>query len=105
MRSQNTFKSRPVPVLHTDAAEKNVLSVGEAADLVRFIDEAPEYGKLCHTKKKGEAVEFFKRHVQWFESKTDCRVRKIVINAGKKQAEGTNELELDGIFILRNRRL
>lgn len=53
-------KSRKIPetragaVVHTDVAEVNVSSVGEAGNIVMFIDEAPGHLSACHMRTKRE---------------------------------------------------
>lgn len=82
MCSQTSLESRPATVWHTDVAELNVPSVGEAKYFVTFINEVSRYVNTSHIKAKSEAWKLLKRHVRWFERQMDRQVRKLVLDGG-----------------------
>lgn len=99
MRARTSISKVPGAVIHTNLAEINVRSLGGAKFFVTFIDEATNYFREMHLKRKGDAAYQLKRYVRWSERQTETRVKRIVLNGGKKYLTDAETLESEGIEI------
>lgn len=67
-------------MVHFDAGEYNILSLGGSKYYVTFIDEASNYVRAGAMKKKGQSSEKLDKHIAWIERKTWRNVVRIAID-------------------------
>lgn len=98
MRTNTALETRSGAVVHIKFEKLDVPSVVGAKYFVPFIDQASEQVSACHIRTKGEAPKLLKRYVCWVKQQKECRVKKIVLDGGKKYIKGTAKRQINGIM-------
>ena len=67
-------------VVHSDVCgPMSCMSLGGSKYYVSFIDECSCFMKITPIKAKSAAAGEFRRHLSWFERKTDRRIKNVNI--------------------------